>query len=159
MATHSSILAGRSHGQRSLVGYSPWGCKRAGHSLATKPQQQSCFRNRHAAASSSAIFLFELWAGLGSKVDPTLPPAQTHCTQSGQRWGQDALLRAKPPKRWLLTPLAVPWLTQILKLHFHSAQFVFQGGSGSLCKWCPRRPLLFAPDLIAFGSIFRPCTR
>ena len=27
MATHSSILAGDSHGQRSLGGYSPWGCK------------------------------------------------------------------------------------------------------------------------------------
>ena len=27
MATHSSILAGKFHGQRSLVGYSPWGCK------------------------------------------------------------------------------------------------------------------------------------
>ena len=26
IATHSSILAWR-HGQRSLVGYSPWGCK------------------------------------------------------------------------------------------------------------------------------------
>ena len=25
MATHSSILARESHGQRSLVGYSPWG--------------------------------------------------------------------------------------------------------------------------------------
>ena len=25
MAVHSSILAGESHGQRSLVGYSPWG--------------------------------------------------------------------------------------------------------------------------------------
>ena len=25
MATHCSILAGKSHGQRSLVGYSPWG--------------------------------------------------------------------------------------------------------------------------------------
>ena len=25
MATHSSILAEESHGQRSLVGYSPWG--------------------------------------------------------------------------------------------------------------------------------------
>ena len=28
MATHSSILVGESHGQRSLVGYSPWGHKR-----------------------------------------------------------------------------------------------------------------------------------
>ena len=27
MAIHSSILAGESHGQRSLVGYSPWGHK------------------------------------------------------------------------------------------------------------------------------------
>ena len=27
MATHSDILAWRSHGQRSLAGYSPWGPK------------------------------------------------------------------------------------------------------------------------------------
>ena len=27
MATHSSILAGESHGQRSVAGYSPWGRK------------------------------------------------------------------------------------------------------------------------------------
>ena len=27
MATHSSILAGKSNGQRSLACYSPWGCK------------------------------------------------------------------------------------------------------------------------------------
>ena len=27
MATHSSVLAWRIHGQRSLVGYSPWGHK------------------------------------------------------------------------------------------------------------------------------------
>ena len=27
MATHSSILAWKSHGQRRLVGYSPWGHK------------------------------------------------------------------------------------------------------------------------------------
>ena len=27
MSTHSSILAWESHGQRSLVGYSPWGRK------------------------------------------------------------------------------------------------------------------------------------
>ena len=35
MATHSSILAGESHGQRSLVGYSPW-CCRIGHDWKTK---------------------------------------------------------------------------------------------------------------------------
>ena len=27
MATHSSILAGKSRAQRSLAGYSPWDCK------------------------------------------------------------------------------------------------------------------------------------
>ena len=27
MATHSSILAGESHGQRRVAGYSPWGRK------------------------------------------------------------------------------------------------------------------------------------
>ena len=27
MATHSSILPREFHGQRSLAGYSPWGCK------------------------------------------------------------------------------------------------------------------------------------
>ena len=30
MATHSSILAWRIHGQRSLVGYSPWTCFKGG---------------------------------------------------------------------------------------------------------------------------------
>ena len=25
------VLPAESHGQRSLVGYSPWGCKRIGH--------------------------------------------------------------------------------------------------------------------------------
>ena len=30
MATHSSILARKPHGQRSLAGYSPWGHKRGG---------------------------------------------------------------------------------------------------------------------------------
>ena len=30
MATNSSILAREFHGQRRLVGYSPWGCKELG---------------------------------------------------------------------------------------------------------------------------------
>ena len=33
------FLPGKSHGQRSLAGYSPWGRKRVGHDLATKQQQ------------------------------------------------------------------------------------------------------------------------
>ena len=35
MATHSSILPGESHGQRSLVGYSLWGCKELNMTEAT----------------------------------------------------------------------------------------------------------------------------
>ena len=59
MATHSSILrtslvaqmvekkkkksacSAEFHGQRSLVGYSPWAHKRIGHELATQQQQQN----------------------------------------------------------------------------------------------------------------------
>ena len=40
LAMHSSILSEKSHGQRSLVGYSPWGRKRVEHDLETKQQQQ-----------------------------------------------------------------------------------------------------------------------
>ena len=39
MATHSSILAWESHGQRCLVGCSVWGGKRVGRDLVTKQQQ------------------------------------------------------------------------------------------------------------------------
>ena len=41
MATHASILAGKSHGQKSLEGYSAWVLKRVGHNLVTKQQQQN----------------------------------------------------------------------------------------------------------------------
>ena len=40
MATHSSILPGKTHRQRSMVDYSPWGHQRIRHDLATKQQQQ-----------------------------------------------------------------------------------------------------------------------
>ena len=36
----AAFLPGKSHGQRSLVGYRPWGCKRVEHNLVTKEQQQ-----------------------------------------------------------------------------------------------------------------------
>ena len=34
------LLPGKSHGQKSLAGYSPWGCKRVGHDFVTKQQQR-----------------------------------------------------------------------------------------------------------------------
>ena len=36
------FLPGKSHGQRRLPGFSPWGCKRVGRDLVTKQQQQQC---------------------------------------------------------------------------------------------------------------------
>ena len=39
MATHSSIPAWRPHGQRSLEGYSPWGCKESDMTEVTKYTQ------------------------------------------------------------------------------------------------------------------------
>ena len=44
MATHSSILSGKSHGQRSLVGYSPWGHKES--DLTERLCLLSCFAIR-----------------------------------------------------------------------------------------------------------------
>ena len=44
MATHSSILTWESHGQRSLAGYSPRGCKRARHDRKNKLDSEECKR-------------------------------------------------------------------------------------------------------------------
>ena len=44
------FLPGKSLGQRSLAGYSPWGPKRVGHNLATK--QQQAFIYLHSARCS-----------------------------------------------------------------------------------------------------------
>ena len=38
MATTPVFLPGKSHGQRSLVGYSPWDHKKIGHDLVIKQQ-------------------------------------------------------------------------------------------------------------------------
>ena len=38
ITAHSNILAGKSYGQRSLEGYSPWGHKRVRHDLVTEQQ-------------------------------------------------------------------------------------------------------------------------
>ena len=38
-------LPGKSHGQRSLVGYSPWGHKRVRNDLVTKQQQNVTLQN------------------------------------------------------------------------------------------------------------------
>ena len=47
MATHCSILAWKSHGQRSLVGYTRWGHKRVGYNLVTKNKIKPIFNLPH----------------------------------------------------------------------------------------------------------------
>ena len=43
------FLSGKSHGQRSLVAYIPWGHKKVGHDLATKQQhvKKACMERLH----------------------------------------------------------------------------------------------------------------
>ena len=47
------FLPGKSHGQRSLIGYSPWGHKRVGHDLVTKQQQIFLFSYQVASSADS----------------------------------------------------------------------------------------------------------
>ena len=62
----SLVFSGKSHGQRSLAGYSPWGRKRVGHDLATKQKQkwssqetvtgaQASIKPAHDGSSSSVL--------------------------------------------------------------------------------------------------------
>ena len=41
LQTSPVFVPGKSHGQRSLAGYSPWDCKRLGHDLVAKEQQRT----------------------------------------------------------------------------------------------------------------------
>ena len=61
LATTAIFLPGKSHGQRSLVGYSPWGRKeRVGHDSAIEQQQQI----RVLVICREHLCIFCLWAGL-----------------------------------------------------------------------------------------------
>ena len=42
MATHSGIVPGESHEQRSLGGYSPWGCKESDMTDRLNTAQHAC---------------------------------------------------------------------------------------------------------------------
>ena len=56
MATHSSILAGESHGQRSLAVYSPWGCKES-----DTTEQLSTYTNRYNTVCLSTYLLLFIY--------------------------------------------------------------------------------------------------
>ena len=52
------FLPGKSHGQSSLVGYSAWGCKRAGHNLRTKHHHQCSTGRRKLESELGLLVLF-----------------------------------------------------------------------------------------------------
>ena len=86
------FLPGKSHGQRILVGYSPWGCKRVGHNLATKQQQYS-FVYIYAWHILGLLWWLRWWR---------------ICLQCG-RPGFDPWVGKIPWKReWLPTPVFLP---------------------------------------------------
>ena len=51
----SHLLPGKSHAQRSLAGYCPWGHKRIGHNLVTRQQQQCWIKKQSPKSTSSMI--------------------------------------------------------------------------------------------------------
>ena len=62
---HSSILAGKSHGQRSLAGYRPWGCKES-----DMTERLNNSGNLWVPTGSSAQLLWgdlEGWDGVGEE--------------------------------------------------------------------------------------------
>ena len=68
MATCSSLLPGKSHVQRSLVGYSPWGCKTVGateythtHTHLTWLPPWKGFCQDLWASSSAALHVWAAW--------------------------------------------------------------------------------------------------
>ena len=55
------FLPGKSHGQRRLVGYSPWGCERVRHDLAAKQQQMPTCMCIYIYISTSSLLIHLLW--------------------------------------------------------------------------------------------------
>ena len=63
METHFSILSAKSHGQRSLVGYSVWGYKRVGHNLVTSSvQSDRFFVTSWTAARKASLSITNSWS-------------------------------------------------------------------------------------------------
>ena len=54
------FLPGKSHGQRNLVGYSPWDCKSVGHHLLTKQHQQQLNSGLISSMKPMEIFPFKI---------------------------------------------------------------------------------------------------
>ena len=63
MATHPNILAWRIHGERSLVGYSPWGCKESdmtGWLTLTFTPYRTVFKNTLSISNKTDFILYQI---------------------------------------------------------------------------------------------------
>ena len=56
------FLPGKSHGWRSLVGYSLWDCKRVGQNVATKQEQQTFPQKHYRLEVNGTTQLVNTWA-------------------------------------------------------------------------------------------------
>ena len=74
------FLPGKSHGQRSLACYSPWGRKRVGHNLVTKRQQcsfcayflEGFYHNKHMKDAQHCSLFSSVQFSSGAQLCPTL---------------------------------------------------------------------------------------
>ena len=89
------FLLGKSHGQRGLVGYSPWGCKRIRHDLATK-QQQLLIAWEHSGSSGPCTLFLGKEIVLRRAQWPTVPRQRLRATgghdkrqlRDAEHWGK-----------------------------------------------------------------------
>ena len=100
----SVFLPGKSHRERSLVGYSLWGHKRVGHDLVTKQYQESKILQLHVAWPKKkpqntihSIKKFKQIRTLNNKAQVGFPsdniPCVAHRSQENNKykipWGED----------------------------------------------------------------------
>ena len=74
------FLPGKSHGQRSLVGYSPWGCSELDNNLATKQQQSAKWLEIEFQCILLILFSFlDVSSSLSTLYFITLPLTKKYC--------------------------------------------------------------------------------
>ena len=101
MVTHSSILAGEFHGQRSLGGYSLWGF-RVGHDWATNTFTHKIYHANHSEMSSCVVCLYEVTQSRPTLCDPmdcSLPGSSVHGIFQANRMSFHFLLHGIIPSQ------------------------------------------------------------
>ena len=104
MATHSSILPGKSHGQRSLVGYSPWSRKESDTTVTSLSLWLDCglprWRNGKESACQCRSLGFDPWVG---KILWRRKRQPTPAFLPGKSHGQRSLAGLKLDATWQLS--------------------------------------------------------